>query len=129
MLFEAVGSSNGNECEDQKHLAYIAALLGPPPIELLDRGVRSSTFFNAGREYKLSGGTYVSVLMHFLGLTNPGIGPEIFTFESTLNHVTGEEKSDFIKFVKRMLKWLPEERNTAAELLNDPWLHTDYSES
>jgi hypothetical protein len=29
----------------------------------------------------------------------------------------------FVKFIKRMLHWLPEERATAAEVQRDPWLH------
>lgn len=39
----------------------------------------------------------------------------------------GEEKAKFIGFVKRMLKWNPEERSTAKELLDDPWLHERFS--
>jgi serine/threonine-protein kinase SRPK3 len=34
----------------------------------------------------------------------------------------------FIKFVKRMIKWRPEDRSTANELLDDPWLYTDFRE-
>jgi serine/threonine protein kinase len=34
----------------------------------------------------------------------------------------GEEKGKFIRFIKRMLKWDPDERATASELLEDPWL-------
>lgn len=34
----------------------------------------------------------------------------------------------FIEFVKRMLKWRPEERSTARELLNDPWLYAEFDE-
>ena len=36
----------------------------------------------------------------------------------------GEDKRLFLQFVRKMLKWLPEERATAAELLADPWLHS-----
>ena len=38
--------------------------------------------------------------------------------------MTGEDKRLFIAFVKRMLRWMPEDRATAAELLEDPWLTT-----
>lgn len=34
----------------------------------------------------------------------------------------------FIEFVKRMIKWRPEERSTARELLQDPWLFTEFEE-
>ena len=36
--------------------------------------------------------------------------------------LAGEEKEDFIRFMRSMLKWLPEERKTARQLLEDPWL-------
>lgn len=34
----------------------------------------------------------------------------------------GEEKRRFLIFVRSMLRWLPEERRQAVELLADPWL-------
>lgn len=47
-------------------------------------------------------------------------------FETTLSNIKGEEKRVFIKFVKRMIKWQPEERSTAKELLDDPWLYSEF---
>ena len=35
-----------------------------------------------------------------------------------------EEAVLFLNFMRRMLCWLPEERATAKELKNDPWLDT-----
>jgi hypothetical protein len=34
----------------------------------------------------------------------------------------GEKKEQFLAFVASMLKWLPEERKTATELLKDAWM-------
>jgi serine/threonine protein kinase len=49
-----------------------------------------------------------------------------FDFESKTPHLSGDDKTLFINFAKRMLAWMPEERATAKELLNDPWLqHTE----
>ncbi|KAI9830512.1 MAG: hypothetical protein M1819_005470 [Sarea resinae] len=45
-LFEAVDPLE-NEYDDLSHLAYITALLGPPPKELLARGKRASNFYNS----------------------------------------------------------------------------------
>lgn len=36
----------------------------------------------------------------------------------------GEEKALFVAFVRRMLQWVPEERATARELRDDPWLQS-----
>lgn len=46
------------------------------------------------------------------------------TWDSVTEDVEDEEKAGFLNFVKGMLQWRPEDRKTAAELLNDPWLHT-----
>lgn len=47
---------------------------------------------------------------------------EDFTFESRTMSLQGEDKRGFIEFAQRVLKWLPEERATAKELYEDPWL-------
>ncbi|GAB1217506.1 hypothetical protein ATERTT37_006745 [Aspergillus terreus] len=84
---------------------------GPAPKDLVGRGKRTSMFYTAA-------GT----------LKNPDIVPSTFSFESTLSKFNGEEKKMFINFVSRMIKWNPEERSTAKELLQDPWLHNDYTQ-
>jgi serine/threonine-protein kinase SRPK3 len=48
-------------------------------------------------------------------------------FESAISQLEGEEKTMFIRFVKRMLKWKPEERSTAKELLEDELVYIDFS--
>ncbi|KZF20743.1 kinase-like protein [Xylona heveae TC161] len=107
-LFEAAAPRVDRKYEDGKHLAYITALLGPPPQELLKKGRRTQKFYDAAGDLK-------------------GIDiPTNFSFETTLTNVKGEEKKMFIAFVKRMLKWKPEERSAAEELLGDPWLYTDF---
>ncbi|KAI9728115.1 MAG: hypothetical protein M1834_007831 [Cirrosporium novae-zelandiae] len=45
-LFEAVDPHKVGSYDDETHLAYITALLGPPPKELLCHGERSSMFYN-----------------------------------------------------------------------------------
>ncbi|MCJ1397750.1 hypothetical protein MMC11_000946 [Xylographa trunciseda] len=45
ILFEAVDPLKF-QYDDQTHLAYIAALIGPPPRELLSRGRRASIFYD-----------------------------------------------------------------------------------
>ncbi|OBT52208.1 hypothetical protein VE04_07584 [Pseudogymnoascus sp. 24MN13] len=37
----------------------------------------------------------------------------------------GEEKKLFLEFVSKMLRWVPEDRLTARDLLADPWLVRD----
>ncbi|TWU70510.1 hypothetical protein ED733_000831 [Metarhizium rileyi] len=97
-----------SEYDDMLHLAQITALLGPAPEHMLAAGQRSSMF------YKPDG-----------TLHDPGLVPKDFSFESAIKELTGEEKSGFIEFAKRMIKWNPSERSTAKELLEDPWLSQD----
>lgn len=42
--------------------------------------------------------------------------------ETLEERLEDDEKEDFLRFLRRMLCWLPEERATAKELLFDPWL-------
>ncbi|KAL4809919.1 kinase-like protein [Aspergillus unguis] len=109
-LFEAV-DPRVEGYDDATHLAYITSLLGPAQKDFVGRGKRTSKFYT-------DDGT----------LKNEDLVPSGFSFESALSKISGEEKRMFINFVKRMIKWRPEERSTAKELLQDPWLHNDYSQ-
>jgi serine/threonine-protein kinase SRPK3 len=48
---------------------------------------------------------------------------EAITFSNLTSFLQGEDKRLFIGFASKMLRWLPEERLTAKELYNDPWLN------
>lgn len=39
-----------------------------------------------------------------------------------LERLEGDEKEDFLRFLRRMLCWLPEERASTKDLQFDPWL-------
>ncbi|PKY06200.1 kinase-like protein [Aspergillus campestris IBT 28561] len=106
-LFKDIDPVHVHEYNELNHLARITALLGPPPKELLDKGKRTPCFYKAG------------------ALNGPTVEPTNFNFENLLTTVRGEDKRMFIEFVKRMLRWRPEERSTARELLQDPWLFTE----
>jgi serine/threonine-protein kinase SRPK3 len=45
-----------------------------------------------------------------------------YNLEILEGRLEGDEKDDFLRFLRRMLCWLPEGRATAEELLFDPWL-------
>ena len=47
--------------------------------------------------------------------------PEL-TLEELGAGIRGEDKAGFLRFLRRILRWLPEERPTAGELLIDSWL-------
>jgi len=43
--------------------------------------------------------------------------------EEAEKRLEGEEKKLFLDFVRKMLKWKPEERSSAQDLLCDLWLN------
>lgn len=48
--------------------------------------------------------------------------PNDFNLSDSVLSLKGEDKESFLDFVSHMLQWLPEERKTAKELLEHPWL-------
>ncbi|OLN81064.1 Serine/threonine-protein kinase SRPK [Colletotrichum chlorophyti] len=86
------------------HFARMVSLMGPPPDELLERGSLWKDFF--GEDGKLI--IEVEVLESSL--------------EDEEENLQGEEKAEFLTFLRKMLQWKPEDRLSARELMEDPWL-------
>lgn len=105
------------------HLAEMVSLLGPPPQQLLDRGRAASKFFgpdgkkprklfNAATDGPPGCVTWDSDVTGHNG-----------KLEGTVTSISdADRKAQFLAFARRMITWLPEERATAVELLQDPWL-------
>ncbi|KAL5342292.1 protein kinase [Aspergillus crustosus] len=95
------------------HLCQRSALLGPPPKGLLDKGAKTHGFYASNDEY----------------IKSSFIAPSTFSFENSIHTIHGEDKRMFIEAVQMRLKWRPEERSTAEELLQNPWLHAEFDEN
>lgn len=94
-----------NKLSNTKHFSQIVAYLGPSPREFLERKGDGSLFFDEN-----------------CNLMDAKI-PQL-SFESEEENLDSQDKSLFLGFMKSMLRWLPEERKTAQELLEeDPWLN------
>lgn len=87
------------------HLAELVAMLGPPPMDMLERGARSKEFFNGE-------GNWIAEMDI----------PQGLTLERSEKNLDGEKKEEFLQFVRCMLQWRPEDRCTAKELLGHPWM-------
>ncbi|KAG9252953.1 kinase-like domain-containing protein [Emericellopsis atlantica] len=109
-LFRPMNPQNPEEYSEAVHLGQITALLGHAPPTLVSQGDRSNMFYQPDGTLRKE--THV---------------PLDFSFEKAITCMEGEEKRRFICFVKRMLTWVPGERSTAKELLDDPWLYEDFS--
>ena len=48
--------------------------------------------------------------------------PKELTFVNVEENLTGSAQRDFLEFVRCMLRWRPEDRWTAKQLLEHPWL-------
>ncbi|KAK3687957.1 kinase-like domain-containing protein [Podospora appendiculata] len=96
-----------HEYMTRAHLAEVTGMLGPAPLDLIQRGVRSKEFFTEDGQWKAD----VPI-------------PEGMSLEASEENLEGENKRLFLNFMKGMLQWRPEDRKTAKELLEDPWLNS-----
>ncbi|KAL5359097.1 protein kinase [Aspergillus floccosus] len=99
-LFGDIFDSRGSH-DPFKHLALMVALIGPPPTEFVQRSETTDQCFDRNDRHA----------------TVPPV-----SFESLEWRLSGSEKDLFLRFVRSMLQWLPEERRTARQILEDPWL-------
>ncbi|KAE9404244.1 kinase-like protein [Gymnopus androsaceus JB14] len=81
------------------HLAEMVAILGPPPLDYLRRSRTPSAYTKNSLEC-------------------------FDDAESSEENLEGENKILFLKFIRKMLRWVPEERHSAKQLLEDPWLRS-----
>jgi serine/threonine-protein kinase SRPK3 len=85
----------------------MVAILGPPPLELLQRSETSWSYFNTDGTLKDS----VEV-------------PDV-SLETSATRLDGDNKVMFLDFVRKMFDWMPERRHTAEQLLGHPWLEPE----
>ncbi|KAL4899207.1 kinase-like domain-containing protein [Aspergillus multicolor] len=139
-LFECKHLFYGNDPDGKgystrAHLAEVIALLGPPPLEILQRGKRSHEFFTEDGKHVVSTSPQlrkrhvVAVFLHSLSIGTWKHSAEVpipkgCSLETSEDYLDGENKELFLQFVRRMLQWRPEDRKTAKDLLSDPWLNS-----
>ncbi|KAM3502500.1 hypothetical protein MY11210_009046 [Beauveria gryllotalpidicola] len=108
-IFEGCSLFTGQDPElnvyrSRAHLAEMISLLGPPPPAFIARGQLSHKFFTKG-EF-----TAQETML------NP------VTLEQRETTLSGEDKADFLRFMRRMLQWEPEKRSSAKSLAQDDWI-------
>ncbi|KAI9827058.1 MAG: hypothetical protein M1819_007050 [Sarea resinae] len=98
-LFDVFDPETG-EYANRFHLASIVGLLGPPPLEFLQRSKYSSVYFD-------------------IKCLNP---VRSVSWEDSERNLEAANKTHFLEFVRKMIRWTPESRASPSELLEDPWL-------
>lgn len=101
----SVRGPNGDQLSEY-HLAEMCAILGSPPLDYLQRTETSWEYFEPHGTWKAE----TSI-------------PEI-SLKTSERRLSGDNKSQVLTFLRKMLQWLPETRHMAAQLLEDPWLNS-----
>ncbi|KAK3318711.1 kinase-like domain-containing protein [Apodospora peruviana] len=84
---------DGRGYTTRAHSVEVVALLGPPPVDMLKRGVRSKESFDGDGKW----------------IADVPI-PSDVTVENSIEYLDDKTKAEFLTFVKGMLQWRPEDR-------------------
>ena len=103
-IFDSI-STEPDRYKPEQHLGLMIGLLGLPPKSFLDRCTKAKKYFDADGQFKF-----------------PNHVGEFCTFDHSIHRMSGEEKELFIDMAKKMLTWAPEDRWTAKQLLDHPFL-------
>lgn len=113
-LFDRIQTAPG-KYHANEHLALMICLLGPPPKKLLEKGLKTANFFDYDTEKQ----EYVFKWPKLVERNK-----STMNFDAVVTHFLGDTKKSFIDFAKKMLAWDPEDRWTAVQLLDHPFLMT-----
>ncbi|KAL9077952.1 MAG: hypothetical protein Q9157_003134 [Trypethelium eluteriae] len=125
-LFEGKHMFYGKDPKEMRymtraHLAEMVALMGPPPLELLKKGKRTAEFFDENGE---TPSTHTNRRANPTGEWRGDIPlPDRTSLEESEEYLEGSNKKAFLRFVRKMVQWRPEDRQTASQLLEDDWLN------
>jgi serine/threonine-protein kinase SRPK3 len=120
--------TDGKGYSTRAHLAELIGVLGLPPTDMLKRGIRSHEFFNEDGMYNYKGRNLAFerglLTILCLGKWKSDLElPQDISLERLEECLEGKNKEMFLVFMRGMLQWRPEDRKTAKELLEDPWLN------
>ena len=118
---------DGKGYSTRAHLAELVGMLGPPPPDLVQRGIRGTDFFSKDGNYPFSLPRSLLLRTNYWNVGSWKADVPIqrnTSLEKSEEYLEGRDKEDFLVFVRSMLQWRPEDRKTAKQLLNDPWLNS-----
>ncbi|KAL6169665.1 hypothetical protein ACJQWK_04671 [Exserohilum turcicum] len=104
-LFHAIKNGRLN---DELHLAEMVSLMGPPPKAFLERSEASRRYWDAEGNWIASTPIPQQAL------------------EMREQWLQGKEQEQLLALVRRILRWLPEERPSAEDLFEDAFFQSVY---
>jgi hypothetical protein len=90
--------------DNEQHLAEMVSLMGPPPKEFLERSDKCRKYWDAESNW----------------IATTAVPNQ--SFESRETRLDGEDKELLLKLVRKLLRWLPEERLSVQDLFSDDFL-------
>lgn len=103
----------------------MVAMLGPPAMGFLRKSPYSLTYWDSsGKDLTQRTAIFTSLTKPIIGQWKSAMKIPDLSLEDSEEYLDGENKRMFLQFVRKMLRWDPEERQSARELLTDPWLTT-----
>ncbi|KAI0334939.1 kinase-like protein, partial [Cubamyces sp. BRFM 1775] len=101
------------------HMAHVVSLLGPPPVDFLERSETEEPgkYFDAQGEC-----TRLSVIRPIFRNWIGTVDLPKSSLELSEQMLEGENKAQFLRFIRKMVAWRPEDRSPAHELSEDPWV-------
>lgn len=118
-LFNPV-KDNGR-LDDELHFAQMVSLMGPPPKQFLERSERCRTYWDS--EGKAC--PYWNPLLLWLKTPGNWIAATPIpkqTLETREMRLKGTDRVLLLALVRKILKWLPEERPSAQDLFEDEFI-------
>ncbi|KAM3522144.1 hypothetical protein NHJ13051_005841 [Beauveria bassiana] len=104
-LFRAVKDGHLN---DEQHLAEMVSLLGPPPKAFLQRSSKCRQYWDSEDEPAKNQSNWIAATQI-----------PVQSLESREKRLNGEDKALMLQFVRKILRWLPEDRSSAQDLFED----------
>jgi serine/threonine protein kinase len=104
----------------------MTAILGPPPECFLRKSPNSQEYWDQSGisfpdfAYVVIPGMFNTYAGQWKG--QPSI-PDI-SLEDLEDYLEGENKDLFLQFMRKILQWNPDDRQSASGLLSDPWLNS-----
>ncbi|TKA66826.1 hypothetical protein B0A55_08262 [Friedmanniomyces simplex] len=116
LAFPGAANENGSWSSEDDHLAQYMENLGPMPPELLKRGKRTYSYFDAQGNLHRIPILQTTKLMEIIdGTEDPMRRPR---------EMDDEEVATFVDFLHGALMLDPQRRKTAEELLQHKWLQS-----